>query len=53
MVGLKLVFSTLFMWSFIQAAPAGTLKQEQMEYGLGRVRRAAQLVGSGPSLGNY
>merc|ERR1739838_268963 len=50
MVGLMLVLSTLFMWSFIQAAPAGTIQQEQLEFGLVRVRRAAQLRGAGPSL---
>eukprot|EP00092_Neocalanus_flemingeri_P011695 GFUD01012611.1.p1 GENE.GFUD01012611.1~~GFUD01012611.1.p1 ORF type:complete len:105 (-),score=10.11 GFUD01012611.1:456-770(-) len=51
MLGLKLLISILFLWSFNEAAPAGTIQQENLESGLVRLRRAAQLVGAGPSLG--
>eukprot|EP00092_Neocalanus_flemingeri_P036378 GFUD01039608.1.p2 GENE.GFUD01039608.1~~GFUD01039608.1.p2 ORF type:complete len:105 (-),score=9.41 GFUD01039608.1:200-514(-) len=50
MLGLKLLISILFFWSCSEAAPAGTIRQENLESGLIRLRRAAQIVASGDSL---
>eukprot|EP00090_Calanus_glacialis_P026428 TRINITY_DN41607_c0_g1_i1.p1 TRINITY_DN41607_c0_g1~~TRINITY_DN41607_c0_g1_i1.p1 ORF type:complete len:108 (-),score=20.50 TRINITY_DN41607_c0_g1_i1:34-357(-) len=46
MLWVKLLFSSLFLLSFSQATSAGTFQQGQLESGLIRLRRAAQIIGA-------
>eukprot|EP00092_Neocalanus_flemingeri_P051598 GFUD01060084.1.p1 GENE.GFUD01060084.1~~GFUD01060084.1.p1 ORF type:complete len:119 (-),score=1.08 GFUD01060084.1:23-379(-) len=51
MLGIKLLIIVLFLFSFSEAVQSGTIRQEnRRESGVTRFRRAAKVVGFGPSL---